>query len=143
MGTYLLLLEYAVSAVLTEGQPPFCVRDRVWSVRAEVSLPGFFYDYLVDSNRRVAGVRYWLHESSNIQSLGLLEKFRTHPCAIFNAQEGYVDFLLNAPRNLASESADAVGVWVTQDFGGDVAIESGAMAGIGFELAAGLTQPMD
>ncbi|WP_431046633.1 hypothetical protein [Roseateles sp. L2-2] len=98
-----------------------------------VSLGGFFYDYLRAEDGRFVGVRYWLMETVAVDSHPVYSLFLADKRFIFARHEGFIDIVFDeddsGPLQRGELSVDTV-----QDFGGECIIQRGGVLGIGFSF---------
>jgi hypothetical protein len=104
-------------------------RDEV----VEISLGGYFYDYLRRADGEIVGVTYWLMEPVNFENHPVYSQFYGDDRFVFDAAGGCVNIVFDE-SNAELLQKGKLTTDVVQEFGGESVLKCGEQFAIVFSL---------
>ncbi len=96
--------------------------DRYFANKSELSLGGYFYDYLMNLYSDVIGIRYYIDDSNRNYSAMALEPLMGDPRVSLDVRQGHIDILFSQ-KSIENHLLGQVVVNSVQDFGGVHVVE--------------------
>jgi hypothetical protein len=106
--------------------------EKIEAQSIDISLGGFFYDYLLNQSGQVVGVRYWGMPDSQV-SKGPLDSFINDPRFLFSKNENFVDIVFYS-REIPALRDGKLEIDCVQNFGGDSVLNLNGQFAILFDL---------
>ncbi|MBC3919510.1 hypothetical protein H8L32_18635 [Undibacterium sp. CY18W] len=130
--THLLVPDINERNFQCKSTDPFLINKNVWIPVRDVSLGGFFYDYIRNSANVVLGVRYWLINETVFDRHQVFKFFLNDSRFLFNHKDSFVDILFDKASVFDFEN-NLLFIDNAQDFGGEIVIKNEQKYGIAFQ----------